>query len=47
LFDSATGNLYYDADGNGVGDQVQFATLASLIGVLDYSDFTVLATLGQ
>jgi serralysin len=40
LYDPRTGNLFYDADGNGAGAKVLFAQLAGLIGVLDNSDFT-------
>ncbi|MFO1200867.1 MAG: tandem-95 repeat protein [Burkholderiaceae bacterium] len=41
LFDTSTGKLYYDADGTGAGARVQFATLVSLVGVLDAGDFTI------
>ena len=41
LYDQATGNLYYDADGNGAGAAVLFATLPNL-PVLTASDFTVI-----
>jgi Ca2+-binding RTX toxin-like protein len=40
LYDPRTGNLFYDADGNGAGAKVLFAQLVGLIGVLDNSDFT-------
>ena len=40
VYDSATGNLYYDADGSGVGAKVLFATLVGLTGTLDNTDFT-------
>jgi Ca2+-binding RTX toxin-like protein len=40
LYDSATGNLFYDADGSGAGAKVQFGALVGLIGALDSSDFT-------
>jgi serralysin len=41
VYDSATGALFFDADGNGAGAAVQFATL---IGhpALSASDFTVI-----
>ena len=41
VYNSATGQLFYDADGNGAGAQVQFATLAGLLP-LTASDFLVI-----
>jgi VCBS repeat-containing protein len=44
LFDTANGNLYYDADGNGAGAKVLIATinLPGLTGTLDPGDFLML-----
>ena len=41
IYNSATGQLFFDADGNGGGAAVQFATLQS-ITVIAASDFTVI-----
>ncbi len=42
VYDTATGALYYDADGSGAGAQVQFATIANRTSVtLTYADFIV------
>jgi Ca2+-binding RTX toxin-like protein len=41
IYDSTTGNLYYDADGSGGGVAVQFASL-SAHAALAASDFTVI-----
>jgi Ca2+-binding RTX toxin-like protein len=41
LYDSATGALYYDADGNGAGAAVQFATLSGH-PLISASDFVVI-----
>ncbi len=41
IYDQATGNLYYDADGNGAGAAVLFANLANH-AVLTASDFQVI-----
>ena len=43
LFDTATGRLYYDADGNGAGAKVLFAQieLGGLTGTLDATDFII------
>ena len=46
LYDTATGNLFYDADGNGNGGKVLFATLTQPIGTLDHTDFTTVVPLG-
>jgi Ca2+-binding RTX toxin-like protein len=40
LFDTKTGTLYYDADGNGVGAKVAFLVIdKSFSGTVDYTDF--------
>jgi serralysin len=41
IYDQATGNLYYDADGNGGGAQILFATLESHPAI-SASDFSVI-----
>jgi hypothetical protein len=41
IYDSATGALYFDADGNGSIDAVRFATLSTGLG-LGASDFTII-----
>jgi predicted extracellular nuclease/Ca2+-binding RTX toxin-like protein len=41
IYDSATGQLFFDADGNGAGAAVQFATLSPGLG-LTASDFQVI-----
>ncbi|MEP9401705.1 calcium-binding protein [Sphingomonas sp. VNH70] len=41
LYDSATGALYYDADGNGAGAAVQFATIGTGLA-LTHADFVVI-----
>lgn len=41
IYDSGSGSLYYDPDGNAGGDQVQFAVLDTH-PVLDAGDFTVI-----
>jgi VCBS repeat-containing protein len=45
LYDSTTGNLYYDADGNGAGARVQFGTLTpgGISGAVDATDFLVIS----
>lgn len=40
LYDTSTGNLFYDADGSGGGSRVLFAQLKGLTGTLDVTDFT-------
>jgi len=42
LFDAASKGLYYDADGAGGVGAVQFATITTLTGTLDHTDFFVL-----
>ena len=40
LYDTATGALYYDADGNGTAAaRVQFAVITGLTGAVDSTDF--------
>jgi Ca2+-binding RTX toxin-like protein len=41
IYEKATGKLFYDADGNGAGVQVQFAKLAAGLA-LDAGDFFVI-----
>jgi serralysin len=41
IYNSATGQLFYDADGNGMGAQVLFATLTGA-PVLAAGDFAVI-----
>ena len=41
LFDTASKSLYYDADGVGGGAAIKFATIATLAGTLDHTDFFV------
>jgi VCBS repeat-containing protein len=41
LYDTATGNLYYDADGNGAGAKVLFATLTVSAGTIDPTDILI------
>ncbi len=41
LFDTASKSLYYDADGVGGAAAVKFATIATLTGTLDHTDFFV------
>ena len=43
LYDMATGNLYYDADGTGSGSKVLFATLTVIDDTPGSSDFRVVA----
>ena len=40
LYDSASGSLYYDADGSGAGAKVLLGNFIGLIGTLDASDFS-------
>ena len=41
IYDTANGNLYYDADGNGVGAQIVFASLTG-IPVITAADFAII-----
>lgn len=41
LFDTSTGNVYYDADGNGNGVAVLFVSMVELVGTLTRADFVV------
>lgn len=41
IFDQATGNLYYDADGNDGANRVLFANVDVQSGSLDNTDFVV------
>ena len=41
IYDSSTGKLFYDADGNGAGAQVQFATLSTGLAVTEHDFFVI------
>jgi Ca2+-binding RTX toxin-like protein len=41
IFDSTTGNLYYDSDGAGSANRTLFATIAGLTGTFDQNDIQV------
>jgi hypothetical protein len=41
LYDTTTGEIYYDADGNGAGTAVKFAVIAADPDGLAASDFIV------
>ncbi|MEO6320741.1 MAG: cadherin-like domain-containing protein [Polaromonas sp.] len=41
IYDNATGNLYYDADGGSSLNRTLFATLPNLTGTFDHNDITV------
>ena len=41
LFDSVTGNLYYDADGNGGGQRILIAHLTVVAGTIDPTDILI------
>lgn len=41
LFDTVTGKVYYDADGNGVGATVHFMTLVGIAGGVTANEFLV------
>jgi subtilisin-like proprotein convertase family protein/methionine-rich copper-binding protein CopC len=42
LFDTASGMVYYDADGSGLGEAVHFATLTEIVGTVTRADFLVI-----
>jgi Ca2+-binding RTX toxin-like protein len=42
LYDTSTGNVYYDADGSGAGSKVLFAQLTVVGGAVDASDFVII-----
>jgi serralysin len=42
LFNSASGAIFYDADGNGAGVAVQFATLTEIIGIMTHAEFLII-----
>ena len=42
VFNTTTGALFYDADGNGRGAAVQFATIAGITGFLSAQDFILI-----
>jgi VCBS repeat-containing protein len=42
LFDSDTGNLYYDADGNGAGQRILIATITVAAGTIDPTDILII-----
>ena len=44
IYDTTSGSLYYDADGNGSAAAIQVALLGSLVHpTLDYTDIQIIA----
>ncbi len=41
LMDTLSGKLFYDADGSGLGQAIQFAVLVDIVGTVTKSDFVV------
>ena len=42
IFNSLTGGLFYDADGNGKGAAIQLATMTGMVGKLSAADFVMI-----
>ena len=42
IYDSATGSLFYDADGTGAAAQIKIATLTNVTGTVTAADFLII-----